>query len=110
MVEAERAVMGQAAPVARRYFSSSLPAETKRLLRAVRGHWQVANSLPWVLAVAFREAACRSRTGHAPAHLATLRHRAVNLLQQARCCKLGVKRKRRKAGSDEGYRLKVLNI
>jgi predicted transposase YbfD/YdcC len=110
MVEAEREVVGQAATVERRYFISSLPADAKQSLRAVRGHWQVENSLHWVLDVAFREDACRTRTGHAPENLATLRHIAINLLKQERSCKLGVKSKRLKAGWDESYMLKVLNI
>ncbi len=110
MVEAEREVLGQAASVERRYFISSLPADAKQALRAVRGHWQVENSLHWVLDVAVREDACRTRTGHAPENLATLRHIAVNLLKQERSCKLGVKSKRLKAGWDESYMLKVLNI
>ncbi len=50
------------------------------------------------------------RTRHAPDNLVTLRHIAVNLLKQERSCKLGVKSKRLKAGWDEGYMLKVLNI
>lgn len=110
MVEAEREVMGQAASVERRYFIRSLPADAKQALRAVRGHWQVENSLHRVLDVAFHEDACRTRTGHAPENLATLRHIAVNLLKQERSCKLGVKSKRLKAGWDESYMLKVLNI
>jgi predicted transposase YbfD/YdcC len=110
MVEAPREVLGQAATVERRYFISSLPADAKQALRAVRGHWQVENSLHWVLDVAFREDGCRTRTGNAPENLATLRHIAVNLLKQERGCKLGVKSKRLKAGWDESYMLKVLNI
>jgi predicted transposase YbfD/YdcC len=54
--------------------------------------------------------ACRTRIGHAPENLVTLRHMAVNLLKQERSCKLGVKSKRLKAGWDESYMLKVLNI
>ncbi len=110
MVEAKREVVGQAATVERRYFISSLPADAKQALRAVRGHWQVENSLHWVLDVGFREDACRTRAGHAPENLATLRHMAVNLLKQERSCKLGIKSKRLKAGWDESYMLKVLNI
>jgi predicted transposase YbfD/YdcC len=103
MVEAEREVLGQAATVERRYFISSLGADAKQVLRAVRCHWQVENSLHWVLDVAFREDACRTRTAHAPENLATLRHIAVNLLKQERSCKLGIKSKRLKAGWDESY-------
>lgn len=110
MVEAEREVVGKAASVERRYFISSLGADAQQALRAVRCHWQVENSLHWVLDVAFREDACRTRTAHAPENLATLRHIAVNLLKQERSCKLGIKSKRLKAGWDESYMLKVLNI
>jgi predicted transposase YbfD/YdcC len=110
MVEAEREVVGHAATVERRYFISSLGADAQQALRAVRSHWQVENSLHWVLDVAFREDACRTRTAHAPENLATLRHIAVNLLKQERSCKLGIKSKRLKAGWDESYMLKVLNI
>ena len=110
MVEARREVLGQTTSVERRYFISSLAADAALALRAVRGHWQVENSLHWVLDVAFREDACQTRTGHAPENLATLRHIAVNLLKQERSCKLGIKSKRLKAGWDESYMLKVLNI
>jgi predicted transposase YbfD/YdcC len=110
MVEAEREVVGQATTVERRYFISSLAANAEQSLRAVRGHWGVENSLHWVLDVAFREDGCRTRTGHAPENLATLRHIAVNLLKQERSCQLGIKSKRLKAGWDESYMLKVLNI
>lgn len=110
MVEAEREVLGGATTIERRYFISSLPADAKQALRAVRSHWQVENSLHWVLDVAFREDACRTRAGHAPENLATLRHLAVNLLKQERSCKLGIKSKRLKAGWDESYMRKVLNI
>jgi len=102
--------VGQGATVERRYFISSLAADAKQALRAVRGHWQIENSLHWVLDVAFREDGCRTRTGHAPENLATLRHIAVNLLKQERSCKLGIKSKRLKASWDESYMLKVLNI
>ena len=110
MIEAEREVLGQGLSVERRYFISSLPADAKEALRAVRAHWQVENCLHWVLDVAFREDGCRTRTGNAPENLATLRHVAVNLLKQERSCKLGIKSKRLKAGWDESYMLKVLNI
>lgn len=54
MVESERALSGKEPQRERRYFISSLPANAKASLRVVRSHWQIENSLHWVLDVAFR--------------------------------------------------------
>jgi predicted transposase YbfD/YdcC len=110
MVESVREVIGQAATTERRYFISSLAADAQEALRCVRGHWAIENSLHWVLDVSFREDACRIREKNAAENMAILRHLVLNLLRQEKSCKRGIKTKRLKAGWDESYMLKVLNI
>ena len=108
MVEAVREVIGGAKTVERRYFISSLEAKAEQALRCVRGHWAIENSLHWCLDIGFREDDCRVREAKAAENLATVRHIGLNLLKQEKSCKLGIKSKRKKAGWDENYLLKVL--
>jgi len=93
---------------ATRYFISSLPPQATQLLAAVRAHWQIENRLHWVLDIAFRQNANRSRKDHAAQNLAILHHLALNLLKQESSLKVGTKAKRLRAGWDERYLLKVL--
>ncbi len=108
MVEAEREVLGKEKTVERRYFISSLAANAEEALRCVRGHWAIENQLHWCLDIGFREDECRVREAKSAENLATLRHIGLNLLKQETGCKLGIKSKRKKAGWDESYLLKVL--
>jgi hypothetical protein len=59
--------------------------------------------------MAFDEDHSRVRTGHADQNLAVMRHLALNLLKQERSAKVGIKAKRKKAGWDFDYLLKVLS-
>lgn len=108
MCEARREVNGKTS-LEKRYYISSLPVEAKRLGEAVRGHWSIENSLHWILDVVFREDDSRVRVGEAAENLAIVRRIALNLLQQEKTLKRGVKTKRLKAALDERYLLKILN-
>jgi len=108
MVEAVREIIGGKKTVERRYFISSLEANAKEALRCVRGHWAIENQLHWCLDIGFREDECRVREEKSAENLATLRHIGLNLLKQETSCKLGIKSKRKKAGWNESYLLKVL--
>ncbi len=108
MVEAIREVIGKEKTVERRYFISSLGANAEEALRSVRGHWAIENQLHWCLDIGFREDDCRVREEKSAENLATLRHIGLNLLKQENSCRLGIKSKRKKAGWDENYLLKVL--
>ena len=108
LVEATREVKEQVSKE-KRYYLSSLPVEAKRLAEAVRGHWSIENSLHWILDVVFREDDSRVRVGHAAENFALIRRIALNLLQQEKTLKRGVKTKRLKAALDDCYLLRVLN-
>jgi predicted transposase YbfD/YdcC len=109
MIESQRSLAGQAPSQERRYYISSLEADAQRLNRVIRSHWSIENSLHWVLDVAFREDDSRIRKDHGPENMTTLRHIALNLLKQDRSIKVGIKSKRKNAGWNERYLLKVLN-
>lgn len=107
MIQSERHINGKVERETR-YYISSLSSDAARLSQAVRSHWQVENSLHWVLDIAFVEDACRIRKDYAPENLAVVRHIALNLLSQETTLKVGMKNKRLRAGWDEDYLLKVL--
>lgn len=109
MVERVREVDGERTRE-RRYFITSLPADAARLAEAVRGHWQVENSLHWVLDVTFAEDRSRVRKGHGAFNFGVLRRLATNLLAQETDSGLPMSRKRLRAGWDNDYLKHVLGF
>jgi len=93
-----------------RYFITSLPANAAHLLKVVRSHWRIENSLHWVLDVAFDEDRSRIRRDHAPENMALMRHAALNLLKHETSTNVGVKARRKMAGWDNDYLRKVLSL
>ncbi|MCY3659000.1 MAG: ISAs1 family transposase [Caldilineaceae bacterium] len=108
MIEAQRR-QGDQVTAETRYYISSLPADARVLLQVVRSHWGIENSLHWVLDMAFREDESRIRTGHAAHNLSILRRMALNLLRRETTAKGGIAAKRKQAGWNDGYLLKVLS-
>ena len=66
------------------YLITSLPpdeAPPRRLLKLIRGHWEIENRLHWVRDVTFDEDRCQVRSGAAPQVMAALRNTAIALLR-----------------------------
>jgi predicted transposase YbfD/YdcC len=107
MVHSERRIGGNVSTETR-YFISSRPGNASEIAQAVRDHWQIENSLHWVLDVSFREDNCRIRSGYAAQNMALLRHIALNLLGQDKSTGRGIAAKRKRAGWNQAYLVKIL--
>jgi predicted transposase YbfD/YdcC len=107
MVESHREV-GDHIAKETRYYLTSLPCDATQFAKAVREHWGVENSLHWVLDVSFREDDCRIRQEKGAHNCAVWRHIALHLLQRESGHKRGIKARRKRAGWDRQYLIKVL--
>ena len=103
----ERIVSGKTS-LETRYYITSLPADAKSILAAVRSHWRVENSLHWVLDVTFDEDQSRNRLGNGPENLSTLRHIALNLCKSNTTRKASVNRKRNMAAWEPDFLTELL--
>jgi len=106
MVEATRRIDGKQT-THRRYFLCSIAPDVEPFRHAVRTHWQIENSLHWVLDIAFGEDASRVRVDNGPQNLAVLRHMALNLLR-TEPSRGSIQTKRLRAGWNHAYLMKVL--
>jgi len=109
MVEAIREVNGQVQSE-RRYYLSSLPAEAERFAAAVRGHWEIENSVHWVLDVQMGEDRCAVRHQNAAQNLAALRALCLNQLRRDHQLRVGIRSKQKAAGWDHNYLASLLRF
>lgn len=94
----------------KRFFITSLDEDIDGFMRAVRKHWSIEINLHWSLDVSFREDHNRARVGHSAQNLATVRRIALNLLTQEKTHKRGIACKRKTAGWNHQYLMKVLDM
>jgi predicted transposase YbfD/YdcC len=102
-----RRIMGEKIEEDTRYFISSLPMDVKKVAEAIRDHWQVENSLHWVLDMVFLDDQCRVRTDYSPQNFHVVKQMALNLLGQVHM-KLSMRRKRKTAGWNDQILLDIL--
>jgi len=107
MVQSERTENGDTTTQTR-YYISSLTNDARKLLNGVRTHWGIENSVHWVLDAAFGEDNSRVRVGNSAENFSILRRMALNMLKSESTLKVGVAAKRKRAGWDGEYLLKVI--
>lgn len=108
-IEATREIKGKITNESRHYISS-LDATPEEMLRAIRFHWGIENSLHWILDMSFNEDYSRIRKGNAPHIMAIVRHMALNLLQSAAAKGQSIKGLRKLCAWDETILDKVLRL
>ena len=105
-VEAARETEGRT-KTETRYCIMSRKMSPEELLKAVRTHWAIENSLHWVLDVQMGEDDLRNRMGHGPENLAAVRKIALNIIRLMDD-KLSIRRRFRWAAQMPEYRLKLI--
>lgn len=90
-----------------RFYVSSRPLSALQFADAARAHWQIENSLHWVLDTCFDEDRARNRCDHGPENLTTLRKLALNVLRSARP-DISIRRKRKRSGWTNEFARSIL--
>lgn len=93
-----------------RYYISSLEPVAKQHAGVIRSHWGVENGVHWHLDVTFKEDQSKIRAGHGAENFSLIRKTALNLLKTDKSLKAGIENKRKMAGWNPDYLLKILGV
>jgi len=85
-------------------YITSLDANGEQLGKIIKGHWRIENNLHRQFNINFVEDSSVANIGHAAENLATFRRLALNMLESGK----GLLEKRKKAGWDENYLIKII--
>lgn len=94
----------------KRYVISSLPADSRHILHAVRAHWGIENGLHWCLDVTFGEDASPIRLRNAAQNFSFLRRLALNLFRADKSRSISLPRKIKTAAYNPDYLAQALNL
>ncbi|MDR3299511.1 MAG: ISAs1 family transposase, partial [Candidatus Accumulibacter sp.] len=108
-IESTREIDGRTT-TEKRYVISSLPADSRRLLHAVRTHWGIEKGLHGCLDVTFGEDASLIRLRNAAQNFAFLRRLALNLFRADKSRSLSLPRKLKTAAYHPEYLATALNL
>ena len=89
---------------------SSLPADSRRILHAVRTHWGVENGLHWCLDVTFGEDASPIHLRNAAQNFSFFRRLALNLFRADKSRSISLLRKIKTAAYNPNYLASALQL
>ena len=93
-----------------RYYISSLEPVAEKHASATRAHWGVENKVHWHLDVTLGEDGNKTRAGHRAENMSLVRKAVLNLLKADKSVKAGIETKRKVAGWNPDYLLKILGV
>lgn len=108
-VTSRREVKGKVS-VEKRYYISNMVLTAEKAMSLVRSHWSVENHLHWMMDVVFKEDDCMVSTGNAPENFAIFRRMAQSIIQADAGGTKGIAMRRRRAGWDDAYVVKLLGM
>ena len=94
----------------KRYYISSISTTAERIGEIIRLHWGIENKLHWHLDVTFNEDKSRIYSGNGAENFSLLKRCVLNLIKKDTTEKASVSLKRKMAGWDPKYRLKLLGV
>jgi predicted transposase YbfD/YdcC len=101
-------IIGDSHTTQDRYYISSLEDDAAYFNQAVRAHWGIENQLHWQLDVGFGEDYNTTRDRRAAQNFSVVRKLALNILKADTSNKSSLKAKRKKAGWNNEYLLKLI--
>ena len=108
-IESTREVAGHV-ETEKRYVISSLLADSRRILHAVRSHWGIENGLHWCLDVTFGEDASAIRLRNAAQNFSFLRRLALNLFRADKSRSISLPRKIKTAAYNPAHLATALQL
>ena len=102
--------MGGKISTEKRYVISSLPADSRRILHAVRSHWGIENGLHWCLDVTFGDDASLIRLRNAAQNFSFLRRLGLNLFRADKSRAISLPRKLKTAAYNPTHLATALHL